>query len=152
MTRHTLDELHFDLADELTLVGVIRLRTDKGDGFTPNLVVTRDRLRPEEALSTYVDRQLIELAKKLRRFVIRTRTTGTVGGVSSFEISCTWQGSQGPIDQLLTVVPRAPPAVLTFTATAPKNQSEAAFRSFRAILATLSFDGSAASADDAPAT
>jgi hypothetical protein len=140
MTRHAFDELAFDVPDGYTFLGVVRLRSEAGEGFAPNMVVTRDRLRPEESLKTYVDRQLVELAKKLKRFVIRERHEVSVGGVASHEIVCTWQGMQGAVEQRLTIVPRAS-SVLTFTASAAKSQSEAAFATFRAVLDSVSLDG-----------
>jgi len=138
MTRHAFDEIAFDAPDPYTFVGIVRLRGEGGEGFAPNLVMTRDRLRPNETLQTYVDRQLVDLAKKLKRFIIRERSEVSVAGIASHQISCTWHGSSGQIDQMITIVPRAT-MVLSFTASAAKNKSAEAFATFRGVIESVSF-------------
>jgi hypothetical protein len=144
MTHHAFDEIAFDVPDGYTFLGIVRLRGE-AEGFAPNLVITRDRLRQGETLQTYIDRQLVDLAKKLKRFVIRERREVRVGGIASHEISCTWHGTSGPVDQRITIVPRrisdAGGGVLTFTASAAKNKSEAAFATFRSVIESVTVDG-----------
>jgi hypothetical protein len=139
MGHHVADELAFQLPDEWSVTTVVSPPPSKDDAFASNLVVTRDRLRPNETMQTYIDRQLVDLAKRLKRFVLRGRRDVMVGGLPAHEISCSWQGNQGPIEQRLTVVPRGETRVVTFTASAAKNRAEAVLPVFEDVLKTLSF-------------
>jgi hypothetical protein len=140
MTRHAFDELGFELPAGYTFVGIVKPRgDDKDDGFAPNVVVTKDRLRQGETFQTYIDRQIVDLARKLKRFVLRGRRSVTIGGAEALELNCSWQGNRGVIEQRLTVMEREA-HVLTFTASAAKNDAEKAFGSFGELLASVRFD------------
>jgi hypothetical protein len=147
MTHHVLDELRFDAPEGFQVVGVLRKPMERADTYGANMVITRDRLRQAETLSTYIDRQLVDLAKKLKRFVIRGRTDCSVGGTPAHEIQCTWQGAQGVIEQFLTVVPRGG-GVITFTASALKAEGSTILPMFREVLRGLCFVEGSAGGDE----
>jgi hypothetical protein len=138
------------------VVAIVRRPVEKTDTYGANMVITRDRTRQEEALSTYIDRQLIDLAKKLKRFVIRGRTELTVDGAKAHEIQCTWQGVQGVIEQFYTVVPRgestqaAGAPVITFTASALKHEAPAVLEAFRDVVKGISFVDLPSAGDQTP--
>jgi hypothetical protein len=137
----------FDAPEGFMLVGTLRKPIDRTDVYGSNMVITRDRLRQGETLSTYIDRQLVDLAKKLKRFVIRGRSQIVVGGIPGHEIQCTWQGMQGVIEQFVTVVPRGA-GVVMFTASATKADAPAVLPIFREVLAQLCFEETPAGGDE----
>lgn len=98
--------------------------TDPKESFRSNIIFSTDRMRQGEAFPTYVDRQLIELARTLKRFALRRRSTLTVGGVEAIQFVVGWVGSQGAVEQWITMLPREG-AVRTITATAAKGGAEA---------------------------
>ena len=136
MTRHTVDETSFELPVGWSLVAIVEGPAEKGETFRSNLVITRDRLRPEETIRTYIDRQFVELARKLKRVVLRGRREVRVGDVDAHEIRCTWHGTQGPIEQTLTMVAR-PDHVLTFTVSVAKGRAEEVLPQFEEMLRTM---------------
>ena len=144
MTRQTFDELTFALPETHTYLGVIRLRGEQNDNFAANLVLTKDRLRDGETVQTYVDRQMVDLGRKLKKFGLRGRRQVVVDGVDAWELACVWQGTQGQVEQRVTILYR-PPHVFTFTASASKSQAEAAFAAFGVVLASVRFAGLAPS-------
>ena len=137
MSRHVFDELTLEAPDELLVTTILAARVDKNT-YASNLVVTRDRLRVDESASTYVARQLVDLAKNLKRFRLHGREDVTLGGLPAHRISCGWLGAQGPVEQRITFVVREQePRALTFTITVPKAQAEELLPGFEAILASL---------------
>jgi hypothetical protein len=108
-------------------------------GFTTNLVMTRGALQPGETLEAYVDRQIAEMAKEMKKFHLRTRESSTLGGQPAITLRCAWHGTQGPVEQEITMVVRGAEAIL-FTATVPKNQADKTLPLFRAVLGGIRFD------------
>ena len=97
--------------------------TDPKESFRPNIIFSTDRMRQGEAFSTYVDRQLIELARTLKRFALRRRSTLMVGGVEAIQFVVGWVGAQGPVEQWITMLPRGD-AIRTITATVAKGGAD----------------------------
>jgi hypothetical protein len=100
-----------------------------------NLVVSHDRLRPDETLATYVARQLVEFAKHLRQFRLHGRRDIEVGGRAAQEIACAWIGERGPIEQRITMVAKDG-GVLTFTATMAKSKVDELCPVFEGIVSS----------------
>ena len=136
MIRYTLEDATLQLPDDCRVAFVVTAPPAPGETFACNLVVTRDRLRPNEDLAGYVDRQLHELAKGLKRFKLHGRRDVEVDGTAGHEILCGCQGSQGPLEQRLTFLPRGAGGVLTFTATVTKARSQLLFPLFDEIVQT----------------
>ena len=135
LAHHVFDDTTLECPDDFVVTAIFAARTSDKE-FAPNLVVSRDRLRPNESASTYVSRQLVELAKNLKKFRLHGREELVVGGRPAHQISCGWLGSNGPVEQRITLVVRETDAV-TFTATVPKNKSEELFPTFAKILASV---------------
>jgi hypothetical protein len=136
MKRHTVDETSFELPAGWNLVAIVEGPAVKGETFRSNLVISRDRLRPEETVRTYLDRQFVELARKLKRFVLRGRREVKLGDVDGHEIRCTWQGAQGPIEQTLTMVARKD-HILTFTVSIAKGRVEEVMPQFEELFKSM---------------
>ena len=97
MTRHTVDETAFELPPGWQCVTVVSPPATPNEQFASNLVITRDALKNGETLAGYVDRELTDLTKSLKRFALRERREATIGGIPALVLVCTWQGGQGPI-------------------------------------------------------
>ncbi len=135
MTRHVFDDTTLECGDDFVLTTIVAQRAKKGD-FAPNLVLTRGPLRDEETLETYVARQLVELAKSLKSFKLHGRTEVELAGRPARRIACGWQGTQGHVEQRMTMV-AIDGRVLTFTVTVPKAKADELFPLFDGILATV---------------
>jgi hypothetical protein len=105
--------------------------------FAANLLVSRERTRPGETFPTYVSRQLIEYSKNLRQFRLHSRRDVELRGGKGHLIACGWQGERGPLEQRITMVPRAgEELVITFTATMTKKEVETLAPVFEEMVAT----------------
>src|SRR5262245_45354105 len=120
MARHRFDDTSLEFPDDFVYSTLIATPIDKDKkDFAPNLVLTRDRLRPNETAETYVARQPVDLAKHLKRFKLRGRRELEIGGHPAQEVSCAWEGAQGQIEQRMTMVFKGGRAI-TFTASVQK--------------------------------
>ncbi len=50
-----------------------------GDDFSPSLNISRDALQPDEALADYITRQLDELSRGLKGWVLKNREPASLG-------------------------------------------------------------------------
>jgi hypothetical protein len=133
MTTCSFEDAALDIPDEYRAALIVSAPTKAGESFASNLIVTRDRLRPNEQFSEYLDRQVVELGKSLKKFKLHGRRSIDVGGVEGHEISCGCLGSQGPIEQRLTFVPREG-TVISFTSTAAKSRASDVLPIFELIV------------------
>jgi hypothetical protein len=114
-----------------------------GQKVAPNIVLTRDILADNEAVSAYADRQLVELAKRMDRFTLRHRREVRLGGLPSVELSFTWHSGNGTLQQKVMFVVVRQHIVLTFAATMLESDSAKAESLFDEIFASIKFPESA---------
>ncbi len=137
MAQHVFDDTTLECPDDFHATWIVSAPVDKEKPeFASNLVFTRDRLRQGESAATYVSRQLVDLARGLRKFRLHGREDVEVAGHPAQRISCGWLGGQGPIEQRLWIVVKNDRA-LTYTASVPKAKADALFPVFDAIIGSL---------------
>jgi hypothetical protein len=136
--RHRVDEVLFELPKGWGLNGVL-VAPGGARGFATNLVMTRGTLGPAETLEGYVDRQIAEMAKTTKKFLLRGRADVIVAGLPAVAVRCAWHGVEGPVEQEITMLVRSGAPIL-FTATVPKNQADKTLPILRAVLSVVSFD------------
>jgi hypothetical protein len=107
--------------------------------IAPNIVLTRDLAGDREDAAKYADRQLVELARNLAGFDLEERRQVQVGGLPGVELLFTWSGQNGTIRQKQTFVLTKGRKLLTFVATAAKDDFAAMEPQFAAILASTKF-------------
>jgi hypothetical protein len=134
--KHRVDDLGFELPAGWTLSALFTEPSAQKEGFRSNIVMATDRFRPDETFKTYIDRQLVELARGLKKFQLRTRGPCAVRDVEGHRIDCAWQGGSGPIEQTVIMFPREG-GVRTFTATAVKAESDGVRAALDHVLASL---------------
>lgn len=105
----------------------------------PNFVLTRDVAPEQEASSTYADKQLVELAKRLEAFNLSERRDTLVGGLPAVDLIFSWRGANGTIKQRQTFVATGTGTVLTFVATALITEFSTMEPTFQAILDSIKF-------------
>jgi hypothetical protein len=135
------EDLSFDVPDGWQISAILSAPpTDGKDGFRTNVLFSTDRCRQGEAFATYVDRQLIELARKLKRFSLRRRVSVAVGSVEGVQFVVEWAGTQGPVEQAILMFPRQG-QIRTITATAlAKRGTEPLRPIIEELLAHLAID------------
>jgi hypothetical protein len=136
------DDLTFSLPEGWTISAILNAPFEGKDKFRPNVILAVDRTRQGDTFATYVDRQLIDYARNLKKFSLRHRTTVEVGGVSGVQFLIGWLGTQGPVEQWITLLPRAGNEVRTITATAlAKGGTDAMRATVETLLAELVIEG-----------
>jgi hypothetical protein len=143
MREYTLEDAIIQLPQECRVACIVTAAPERGETFASNLVVTRDRFKEDEDWNAYVDRQLIELARGLKRFKLHGRRDVAIDGVEGVELACGSFGNNGPIEQRVTLVPRAGGSVMTFTATATKARAKILLPMFEAIVQSTRFPSKA---------
>lgn len=137
MTVH-FDDLVIPLPEGWTISAILSAPFEGKDKFRPNIILAVDRTRQGDTFTTYVDRQLIEYARNLKKFSLRHRATIEVSGISAVQFLIGWMGAQGPVEQWITLVPRGDSEVRTITATAlAKGGTNAMRATVEALLADL---------------
>jgi hypothetical protein len=107
--------------------------------IAPNIVVTRDVAADAEPVTSYADRQLVEMARRLDAFHLLSRQEGIFGGLPSVRLIFTWRGAAGVLRQSQIFVIRGD-TVLSFVLTALESEFQAQEGTFNAILRTVVFD------------
>lgn len=133
------EDLTFPVPDGWTVSAVMSAPSDGKEGFRPNVVFSTDRRRQGESFTTYVDRQLIELARKLKQFSLKKRLDVVVGAVHGVQFVVGWSGTQGLVEQWITMFPRGD-EIRTVTATSLKKGGEAMRLALDELLAGLAID------------
>lgn len=106
--------------------------------ISPNIVVTRDVADEDGHASSYADRQLVELAKRLSEFCLLARRESVLGGMPGVEIEFTWTGAAGLIHQRQIFNVRGT-VVFSTVITASGDDYSAWRPTFDSILATMWF-------------
>jgi hypothetical protein len=110
-----------------------------GQKIAPNLVLTRDPVGHRESASAYANRQLVEFAKRLDGFELQGRHERHLGGLPAVELTFTWHGTQGVLQQKQICVVVRGQTVLNFTLTTLKADYPQVEPTFNTILASLKF-------------
>lgn len=108
----------------------------------PNFVLTRDVVPANEPSSTYADKQLVELAKRLEAFNLSERRDTLVGGLPAVDLIFSWRGANGTIKQRQTFLATGTGTVLTFVATASLTEFPTMEPTFQAILDSIELSAS----------
>ncbi len=143
MARYTYTDLLLDVPDDWQDRSIIAFAGSPAPGqtFAPNIVVTHDRLEKRETINAYADRQLVQLAQRLPGFKLVSRGEVTVGGLPALELRFNWRGENGDLDQHQVFVSPRKRSVLSFVATALKEDFPRVQGAFGAIYASVRFPG-----------
>jgi hypothetical protein len=107
---------------------------------TPNIVLTRDSVSEKEPSSTYADKQLVELAKRLEQIDLLSRRDVIIGGFKAVELLFTWHSSNGTLKQQQVFVSTGKGAVLNFVTTALASDFDEVEPAFQAVLKSIRFE------------
>ncbi len=105
----------------------------------PNIVVTRDSIGVTEPASSYADKQLVELARRLEAFNLSSKRDTLLGGLAAVELVFTWRGGTGILKQKQIFVAPGNGLVVTLVATALVSDFSGMEPVFTAILDSISF-------------
>lgn len=151
MPRHDDPLVSFDVPrdwDNKTIIAYTAPATP-GGATTANVVMTRDRLRPNEDLLAYADRHVDELAKRLSGFVLLDSHDAEVAGRPAIHVSFQSDAQDGPLRQRLTMVLLVDHVVAAFTFTAPERDLDQLAPLFDRILSSVRFSTSIAAVNGA---
>ena len=141
MPRYSGRDVTFDVPENWVdrSITAFAAPAQPGQAVTPNIVVTRDIVSDDEAVSTYADHQLVELAKRLEGFNLQERREIRLSGLPAIQLRFTWQGASGTLLQQQTFVVLGGRVVLTFVVTALKDEFPQTEPIFTSILANTKF-------------
>jgi len=141
MPRHHDPLVSFDVPRDWDNRTIIVFRAPvEGDERAPNLVMTRDRIpEDDEDLFAYADRQVADLAKQLRGFVILGSKEEEVDGHPAITVSFTSDSKDGQLVQRLTMVQLPDRQVASFTLTAPEVEVNRVAPLFQRMMESVSF-------------
>lgn len=106
--------------------------------FSPNVVMTKDAMKPGESLRSYADRQIMELARRLEGFDLLESGEREIGGIHALEYRFAWRSEHAELHQH-TVMCAPGAQVLTFTGTATHADEAALDDAMEQLLATITF-------------
>lgn len=142
MARYEHDGVSFDVPRdwEDKCMAAFTAPIATGSKSAANVVMTRDTLKSGETLSSYTDKQLVDLAKQLTHFDLVGRTDTTLGGLPAVELRFSWKGGVGFVEQRLVSLVTVNRKVLNFTATVPRAEVAKLGPIFDRIFASVKFD------------
>ena len=106
--------------------------------FSPNVVMTKDKLKAGETLRSYADRQIMELARRLEGFDLMESGDRTLGGLPAMEYRFTWTSEHAELHQR-SVMTASGSDVITFTGTSTHDEEAALDEAMDKLLATVTF-------------
>ncbi|NUP08735.1 MAG: DcrB-related protein [Polyangiaceae bacterium] len=112
-----------------------------GKQSTATVVMTKEPVRQGETLSRYADRQLVELAKKLPGFELTDRKDAATGGQPVVELSFSWKGGAGWVDQRMIIGVTKQGIALNLAATTPRADTAKYAATFDRIFSSVKLDG-----------
>jgi hypothetical protein len=142
MPRHRDPLVSFDVPRDWDNRTIIVFRAPvEGDERAPNLVMTRDRMADDdEDLYVYADRQVADLAKQLKGFVILGSKEEAIDGHPAITVSFTSASKDGQLVQRLTMVQLPDRRVASFTLTSPEVEMNRVAPLFQRILESVKFE------------
>lgn len=108
---------------------------DPGMTFT----VTRDDVPFGMSFDEYLEDQVGEVSRKLDKFELLNRRGVTLDGANGAEIECRWQSTQGPMHQLIYMVPTPGGRAMVMTVTAPVKLTDGQRAEMQRIIQTMRF-------------
>jgi hypothetical protein len=97
---------------------------ESNERASPNLNISRDTLKPDENLTTYIDRQIALMKKNLGKHRVLSRTPVQAGSgdnaVTGEQIAATHQSGKTEVYQRQAAFIITPGKVLVFTLTIPR--------------------------------
>ncbi len=106
MPRYTSADAAFDVPvdwEDKTVVAFSAPNPKPGT-MAPNVVLTRDKMKPDESLDAYSDRMVVDMVKNLPGFKLIAKEPRDVGELKGVEVRFTWVGSGGkPVFQRMVV-------------------------------------------------
>lgn len=139
MFTYTMNEGSFQVPEEWRDNSVNIFVVGAEPPMNLSFVISRDNLRQGAELVDYVEQQLGDVSKKLRKFRILGKRQMEVGGRPALEAEFTWVSEQSPMHQRQQYV-RVGQKVLVFTATAPVKIADEHMEQIQALLASVRFD------------
>lgn len=113
MARYQGVDLSFDVPNDWDDKSIVAFSAPAKPGtIVPNVVLTRDKTKPNETLDAYCDRTIVDMAKNLGGFALTSREPRQVGQTPGVEIVFSWNGSSGKqVVQHMLIVVTGPNAV-----------------------------------------
>ena len=141
MSRFQHSDLSFDVPPEWEdrTITAFAAPLRSGQNFAPNLVITRDQAIGDELVTSYSDRQLVELAKRLEGFDLQRRQETTLGGLPAVELLFTWNSAQGVLKQRQFFVLLRGGKALSLTATVKRSDYAEVESTLDELFASISF-------------
>ena len=142
MTRFEQKDLSFDVPPGWQDRTVIAFAAPEKPGkvATATLIVTREKLGPNESLRTYSSRQLAQVARVLDGFELHESRDVNVAGLPAVQHVFGWNAAAGPLVQRITFA-AVSDTVVGFTGTMPKSEVAELSPVFDQLLASVRFTG-----------
>lgn len=106
--------------------------------FSPNVVLTKDTLKPGETLRAYSDKQIMELARRLEGFDLIESGDCTIAGTHGMEYRFSWKSEHAELQQH-SVLFLAGNEVMTLTGTTTEVDAPQLERAMEHVMATMHF-------------
>jgi hypothetical protein len=141
MARYEAPDVSFDVPRDWQDRSVVAFAAPKpkGQAAAANVLLSREPLGDAPDLTTYANRQLIELAKRIEGFSLIDRRDTTFSGRPAVEIRFE-STPAAPVVQRMVMI-AAGQTVLSFTATAAKDEVAKLESTFERILSSVKVAG-----------
>lgn len=94
MARYQGTDASFDVPNDWEDKTIVAFSAPaKPNTLVPNVVLTKDKLKPEETIEQYTDRTIVDMARQLAAFKLIGKEARDVGDHRGFEIRFSWNGS-----------------------------------------------------------
>lgn len=118
-------------------INVISSNSAMAPGLT--LTVTRDGLPFGMSFHEYLEEQVGQVSKAMIDFKTLGRQSVLLDGIEAAEIECTWMSKQGPMHQIIYMMPTPAGRAMVVTASMPGKMSVGQANEVRRIVQTLKF-------------
>jgi hypothetical protein len=126
MARYQAADVSFDVPTDWQDKTVVAFAAPSKPGvLAPNVVLTRDTMKPDETLDAYGDRMIVDLVKNLAGFRLLAKEPRDVGVVRGIEIRFSWTGSSGkPITQHMVIAKTGARSILGLNMTCAESEAK----------------------------
>lgn len=147
MTRaYRIQEGHFTLPESFIDRSVNIFVSESNERASPGMNISRDTLKPDEDLASYIDRQIVLMKKNLGQYRLLSRTPAQAGtgndALTGEQIAATHKSGKTEAYQRQAGFIVAPGRVLVFTLTSPRPFDEKTERLWNVWLAGFQPDKS----------
>jgi hypothetical protein len=118
--------------------------TEKPREASPNIVVTREKIKEGESLRVHADKQMLQLGRQLKDFDILESRATECGGLPAIFFRYTWKSHVGELEQTITLVEKgADPdrIAMAFATTTLSSEAKKLEPVFQAILKSVKLGG-----------